>query len=333
MNDPQPKKPKLLDQVRAQARKRHLALSTENQYVRWIRRFILFHKKQHPKELNREHVERFLSHLAVEDNVASSTQNQALAALLFLYREVLELDFGWLQNVTRANRPKQLPVVLTSDEVAALFENLDGLPHLLASLLYGSGLRLKECLRLRIKDVNLERLELTVRDGKGQKDRITILARTVVPAIIAHIEKTRQEFERDKRQGFVGVYLPHALERKYPNASQEWGWQYVFPAPRPSRDPRTGIIRRHHLSERPLQEAVKRAIRLAGINKHASCHTLRHTFATQLLHSGTDIRTVQELLGHKDVRTTQIYTHVIGANRNAVRSPIDQIPKRKTREE
>lgn len=317
--------PRLLDLVRQKARTKHLELSTEKQYVRWIRRFILFNNKKHPLEMGRLHVERFLTHLAVDAHVASSTQNQALAALLFLYRDVLEKDFGWLQDVTRAKRPKRLPAVLSVEEVQRVLSQLSGTNRLLANLLYGGGLRLKEALRLRVKDLDLERCEVTVRDGKGQKDRVTIMPRRIIPELKAHLASVRKLHDRHLEAGTGGVYLPFALERKYPHAATEWAWQYVFPAPRPSWDPRSRSRRRHHVSERTLQNAVRDALRTAGVVKHAGCHTLRHSFATHLLATGTDIRTVQELLGHKDVRTTQIYTHVLVQNRMAVCSPADRL--------
>jgi integron integrase len=321
--DKQPNPPKLLDQVRHRLRLKHHAASTEKQYVSWIRRFILYHDKRHPRELGRKDIERFLTHLAVERNVASSTQNQALAALLFLYREVLEQPFEWLEDVVRAKKPKRLPVVFSKPEAEAVLLQLNGLNWIMAMLLYGSGLRLKECLRLRVKDLDFEQLEITVRDGKGAKDRVTILPRRVVTPLQEHLATVRQQHEIAIQSGYGGTYLPAALEQKYPRASLEWPWQYVFPAKHPSRDPRSGTYRRHHLGESVLQGAVKQAIARAKIQKHAGCHTFRHSFATQLLAAGTDIRTVQELLGHQDVRTTQIYTHVLGTNRAAVRSPAD----------
>ncbi len=268
-------------------------------------------------------VEAFLTHLAVNRNVAPATQNQALAAILFLYREVLALELPWLDGVTRATKPPRLPVVLTETEVRGLLAQLDGTHHLIASLLYGSGLRLMEAIRLRIKDVDFERLEITVRDGKGGKDRRTMLPTSLVEPMRQHLGRVRILHEQDLQSGLGPVYLPYALERKYPRAGYELGWQYFFPAASPSKDPRGGTVRRHHLGEQAFQRAKKSAVKRAGINKPASSHSLRHSFATHLLEKGYDIRTVQELLGHSDVRTTQIYTHVLNRGGNAVRSPLD----------
>lgn len=320
----QPGQPKLLDRVRARCRVRHLSLSTEHAYVGWIRRFILFHNKCHPLQMGAPEVSAFLTHLAVDGHVAASTQNQALSALLFLYREVLQQDFGWLNDVVRAKKPKRLPVVFTPNEAMAIIEQLQGVRWLMGLLLYGGGLRLSECLRLRVKDLDFERLQVTVREGKGDKDRITLLPEAVVEPLQEHLRHVRQEHERALREGYGGVELPYALARKYPHADREWGWQYVYPAAQPSIDPRSGARRRHHLHPSYLQKAVGTAIRKLGIQKHGGCHTFRHSFATHLLADGTDIRTVQELLGHQDVRTTQIYTHVLRQNGFAVKSPVDR---------
>lgn len=317
-------KPRLLDQVRQRCRLRHLALSTERTYVGWIVRYIMFHHKRHPLEMGAPEVTAFLTHLATEDHVAASKQNQALSALLFLYREVLERDFGWLDEVVRAKKPKRLPVVFTPEEAMGIIEELQGARWLMGMLLYGGGLRLMECLRLRVKDLDFEHLQLTVREGKGDKDRMTLLPEAAVEPLQRHLQHVREEHERALREGYAGVELPYALARKYPNLDREWGWQYVFPAPRASRDPRSGAWRRHHLDPSLLQKAVRAAIRKLGIKKHAGCHTFRHAFATHLLADGTDIRTVQELLGHEDVRTTQIYTHVLKMNGFAVKSPVDR---------
>lgn len=319
----QAEKPRLLDQVRQRCRVKHYSIRTEHSYVDWIRRFILFHSKRHPSELGAPEVEAFLTHLAVNRNVAASTQNQALAAILFLYKEVLAIDLPWLDGVTRAKKPARIPVVLTTDEVRMLLTQLDGVHHLLASVQYGSGLRLMEAVRLRVKDVDFQRLEITVRDGKGGKDRRTMLPQTLVEPLQAQLERVRVFHEQDLKSGVGPVYLPYALERKYPNAGRELGWQYMFPAAEPAIDPRSGIRRRHHLGEQAFQRAIKAAVRRSNINKPATSHTLRHSFATHLLESGYDIRTVQELLGHKDIRTTQIYTHVLNRGGNAVRSPLD----------
>lgn len=319
----QPAKPRLLDLVRERCRVKHYSIRTEKRYVDWIRRFILFHDKRHPEQMGAPEVEAFLTHLAVNGNVAASTQNQALAALLFLYREVLAIELPWLDGVTRAKKPPRLPVVLTETEVRAVLSQLDGVHHLIASLLYGSGLRLMEAIRLRIKDVDFERLEITVRQGKGAKDRRTMLPRTLISPLQAQLERVRFFHEQDLKNNIAPVYLPHALDRKYPNAGRELGWQYLFPASEPATDPRTAITRRHHFGEQAFQRAMKAAVRRANIVKPASSHTLRHSFATHLLENGYDIRTVQELLGHNDVRTTQIYTHVLNRGGNAVRSPLD----------
>lgn len=320
----QPGQPKLLDRVRERCRVRHLALSTERAYEGWIRRFVLFHNKRHPLQMGAPEVSAFLTHLAVDGHVAASTQNQALSALLFLYREVLEQDFGWLNDVVRAKKPKQLPVVFTPEEAMAVIEQLQGVRWLMGLQLYGGGLRLMECLRLRVKDLDFEHLQVTVREGKGAKDRITLLPAAIIAPLQQHLAHVEKEHERALREGYGGVDLPYALDRKYPHAEREWGWQYVYPAARPSVDPRSGIHRRQHLDPSYLQKAVNAAIRKLGIRKHAGCHTFRHSFATHLLINGTDIRTVQELLGHEDVRTTQIYTHVLRQNQFAVQSPVDR---------
>jgi integron integrase len=316
-------RPKLLDQARSIMRMQHKSLRTERAYVGWIRRFILFHGKRHPSELGACEVRAFLSHLATEGNVAASTQNQAFAALLFLYRYVVEQPLPRMEEVVRARRPKRLPVVLTQGEVQALLAELKGLPHVAASLLYGAGLRVLECVRLRVKDVEFAAGQIVVRDGKGQKDRVTMLPDQVREPLEFHLSRVRLLHEEDLRDGYGEVYLPGALARKYPQAAGSWVWQYVFPAARRSRDPRSGAVRRHHLSEALVQRAVRQAARKAGITKPASCHTLRHSFATHVLEAGYDIRTVQELLGHEDVRTTMIYTHVLNRGGLGVRSPLD----------
>ncbi len=316
-------KPKLLDQVRAVCRRKHYSLRTEEAYVRWTREYILFHQKRHPKELGEQQASQFLSHLAVKRDVASSTQNQALAALLFLYREVLEQPLPWLNNLTRAKKPERLPVVFTREEVRLVLANLCGVNWIMASLLYGSGLRLLECLRLRVKDIDFGYHQITVRDGKGGKDRVTVLPCRIEEPLQEHLRKVKAIHEQDLREGFGRVHLPFALETKSPAAATEWGWQYAFPASKRSVDPRSEEIRRHHLAETALQHAVKNAIRRAGITKPGSCHTLRHSFATHLLESGADIRTIQELLGHKDVKTTMIYTHVLKRGGQGVCSPMD----------
>ncbi len=316
--------PRLLDQVRGRIRRLGMSLRTEEAYVGWIRRFILANGKRHPLDMGAREVEAFLTRLATHGHVAASTQNQALSALLFLYREVLQQNLPWLENVRRAKRPKRLPVVLSRDEVARLLAELNGVNWLMASLLYGAGLRLMECIRLRVKDVDFARREITVRQGKGGKDRRTMLPAISVEALQGQLAEVRRVHERDLSAGFGEVWLPNALARKYPHAAREWGWQYAFPASMRSVDPRSGEIHRHHLDETVLQRAVKRAVQRAGIAKPATCHTLRHSFATHLLEAGQDIRTIQELLGHKDVATTQIYTHVLNRGGHGVLSPLDR---------
>jgi integron integrase len=316
---------KLLDRVRDRMRTMHYSIRTEDAYTHWIRRFILFHGKRHPQEMGAPELEAFLTHLAVVGHVAASTQNQALHAVLFLYRQVLGRPLEELGRFAPARRPERLPTVLSRDEVRAVLAYLDGTTWLMASLLYGSGLRLLECLRLRTKDVDFGQRHIIVRDGKGQKDRVTLLPQTLAAPLRRQIDRIRLLHQRDLDEGYGRVYLPHALAEKYPNADRQFGWQYLFPAARRSIDPRTGIVRRHHAAERPLQRAVGDAVRRAGIIKTASCHTLRHSFATHLLESGQDIRTVQELLGHHDVRTTMIYTHVLQTGPLGVRSPLDLV--------
>ncbi len=318
-----PAAPRLLDQLRDKIRVRHYSIRTEKAYVDWVRRFILFHGRRHPAELGPEDVERFLTHLAVQRNVASSTQNQAKSALLFLYREVLGADLPWLDGVESAKAPKRLPVVLTREEVEQVLARLSGTTALILRLIYGTGMRILECLRLRAKDVEFTRREIIVREGKGFKDRVTILPDVLAPTLQAHLERVRWLHERDLKAGYGEVHLPLALARKYPNAAREWPWQYVFPSARLSRDPRSGEVRRHHADPKAVQRAMQQALRDAGIAKHATPHTLRHSFATHLLDSGYDIRTVQELLGHADVSTTMIYTHVLNRGGRAVRSPLD----------
>ena len=315
--------PRLLDQVRELIRIKHYSIRTEQAYVQWIRRFIVFHGKRHPTAMGADEVTAFLSYLAVQRNVAASTQNHALNALLFLYRDVLKITLPWLNDVQRAKTPQRLPVVLTRDEVRALLAQLEGTAWLMTALTYGAGLRLLECLRLRVKDVEFHYRQLVVRDAKGQKDRITILPLNLIEPLRGHLVRVRSQHESDLRAGFGRVHLPFALAAKYPAADREWGWQYVFPASRRSIDPRSGSERRHHAHEDALQRAVRGAVRTAGIVKPASVHTLRHSFATHLLESGYDIRTVQELLGHSDVKTTMIYTHVLNRGGRAVTSPLD----------
>ena len=316
--------PKLLERVRQAARARHLSRRTEDAYVHFIKGFILFHGKRHPTEMGTEEIQAYLTHLAVRRNVAASTQNQAFSALLFLYRDVLHQELARIEGVTRARRPERLPVVFSRSEAAALLSHLHGVPFLVCSLLYGSGLRLMEALRLRVKDVDFQRRELTVRDGKGEKDRLTMLPDSVREPLAAHVAKVKAQHEEDVRRGCGAVWLPYALSRKYPNAARSWTWQYVFPSAQLSRAEEGGELRRHHISEATIQKAVKQALAAACVVKHGSCHTFRHSFATHLLEDGYDIRTVQELLGHKDVRTTMIYTHITSKNLRGVISPLDK---------
>jgi integron integrase len=316
-------KPKLFDRVRAVARVRHLSLRTEQAYSDWIRRYILFHRKRHPEEMGTEEIRQFLSHLAVDGNVSASTQNVALCALLFLYHDVLGVELPYVEGIQRAKRPARLPVVFTRAEATALLSHLSGTYRLIAGLLYGSGLRLTETLRLRVKDLDFEYVEILVRDGKGEKDRRTILPRPLIESLRQQLDRVRVLHEQDLREGFGEVYLPYALGRKYPRAAREWAWQYIFPSSKLSVDPRSGVTRRHHASADSVQREVKKAIKLARITKHGGCHTLRHSFATHLLEDGYDLRTIQELLGHSDVRTTQIYTHVLNKGGRGVRSPLE----------
>ena len=319
-----PRPPKLLDRVRQALRRKHYSYRTEQAYIQWIKRFILFHNKRHPKEMGAPEIEAFLTHLAVEEHVAASTQNQALSALLFLYREVLGQALDISINAVRAKKPKRLPTVLTREEVQRVLAQLSGVHLLMAQLLYGSGLRLMECLRLRVKDLDFEQRQIIVRDGKGQKDRITVLPERLIEPLHQHLQQVKRLHEQDLAHGYGAVYLPDALARKYPNAQREWLWQWVFPSPRLSVDPRSGVVRRHHVDPTSLQKAVRRAAQATGIHKRVTPHTLRHSFATHLLEAGYDIRTVQELLGHKDVKTTMIYTHVMNKGPYAVRSPLDR---------
>ena len=323
--NPSQNAPKLLDLLRDRLRLKHYSIRTETQYVQWVRRFILFHGKRHPQEMGAKEVEAFLTHLAVEGRVAAATQNQALSALLFLYRELLHINLPWLDEVVRAKRPARLPVVLTREEVQSVLGRTEGTYGLMLRLLYGTGMRLMECVRLRVKDVDFDRGEVLIRDGKGAKDRVTMLPASLVEPLQAQLGLRRQVYEDDWQKGMASVYLPDALERKYPNAAADWGWQYIFVAGGYSVDPRSGLERRHHMDEKLLQRAMKKAVLAAGLSKPATPHTLRHSFATHLLESGYDIRTVQELLGHKDVSTTMIYTHVLNKGGRGVTSPLDNL--------
>jgi len=316
-------RPRLLDAVRETIRRRHYSSRTEETYLHWIKRFILFSGRRHPRELGAAEVTAFLNYLVAERHVAAATQNQSLAALLFLYKEVLAQPLPWLEGIEHAKRPVRQPTVLTGVEARKLLTRLHGTKWLMASLLYGAGLRLRECLSLRIKDVDFGYRQIVVRDGKGGKDRITILPGPVIEPLQAHLVRVKALHERDIADGCGDVELPDAIARKYPRAPYEWGWKFVFPSYRRSVDPRTGAIRRHHLYENYLIRGVKQAAWAAGITKHVSCHTLRHSFATHLLENGYDIRTVQELLGHSDVSTTMIYTHVLNKGGRGVSSPLE----------
>ena len=315
--------PKLLDQVRDRVRRLGYAKRTELSYVGWIKRYILFHGKRHPKEMGKAEVEAFLSSLAVERNVAASTQNLALSAILFLYREVLETPLPWLQEVVRAKKPARLPTVLSRSEVQAVLAELSGTVGLMLRLLYGTGMRLMECTRLRVKDVDFALNQITVRDGKGGKERVTMLPQSLLEPLRLHLAQVKAQHSADLAAGFGVVWLPDALAVKYPNAPRAWGWQYVFPAAGLSVDPRSGERRRHHVDEKQLQRQIRKAAEIVGIAKPVTPHTLRHSFATHLLEGGYDIRTVQELLGHSDVSTTMIYTHVLNKGGRGVRSPLD----------
>lgn len=315
--------PKLLDRMRAEIRVRHYSIRTEETYLDWARRFILFHDKQHPKDLGANEVQAFLSYLALERNVASSTQNQAKSALLFLYREVLKVELPWLDEIVSAKNGKRLPVVLTPGEVRRLLNGMSGSMGLVASMLYGTGMRLLEGLRLRVKDIEFERREIVVREGKGNKDRVTVLPENLILPLQTHLQKIKALHERDLEAGFGEVYMPNALAIKFPQDARAWSWQFVFPSTVRSIDPRSGIERRHHVYEASVQRAVREAARVAEIHKPVTPHVLRHSFATHLLQAGYDIRTLQELLGHSSVETTMIYTHVLNKGGKGVRSPLD----------
>ncbi len=318
-------KPKLLDQLRDACRVRHYSIRTEDAYHDWARRFILFHGKRHPAEMGAVEINQFLTHLAVAGHVAASTQNQAFSAILFLYQKVMEADPGVIAGAIRAQRPKRLPVVMTRDEVRAVLGQMDGTNRLIGLLLYGSGVRLLECLRVRVKDLDFTLNQFTVREGKGDKDRRTMLPASMHRELTEHLQRVRLLHEDDVRKGFGEVYLPHALDRKYPNAAKEWKWQFVFPSSKLSVDPRGGKRRRHHAHEAAVSRAITTAVRASGVVKKASAHTFRHSFATHLLEGGADIRTVQELLGHADVSTTMIYTHVLNRGATGTKSPLDSL--------
>jgi len=306
-------------------RVKHRSLNTEKTYLGWLRSFYRYAKGRTPSELDSSHVQHFLTHLAVENNVSPSTQNQAFNALLFFYRYVLNKDLDDISHVVRAHRKRRIPVALTRREVLSLFERLDGTALLMARLIYGAGLRLQECLNLRVKDIDFETHLLTVKSGKGDKDRLTVLPKNLKPDLEHHLKEVRALFDLDRQNDMAGVFLPDALERKYPNAGKEWGWQWVFPSKSLSIDPRTRIVRRHHLYPTVLQQKIRGAARRANLTKHVTVHTLRHSFATHMLENGYDIRTIQDLLGHVSVQTTMIYTHVAVKNRLGVKSPLDSI--------
>lgn len=314
---------KILDQVRHEIRLRHYSRRTEDTYIDWIRRYILFHHNHHPRDMGVPEITQFLTHLAVDLNVAASTQNQALNALVFLYRQVLHQELEGRIDAIRAKKPQRLPTVLTREEVRSILKAIPPEQQLPVQLLYGSGLRRIECVRLRVKDIDFGQHQILVRNGKGMKDRVTVFPERLREPLREQLNMAKTLHERDLAEGYGTVYLPFALARKYPNANREWGWQYVFPSRKLSRDPRSGVTQRHHLDEGTLQKAVKKATRTAGIHKQAGCHTFRHSFATHLLETGYDIRTVQELLGHKDVSITMIYTHVMNKGAMAVKSPLD----------
>ncbi len=315
-------KPKLLDQVRNLMRMRHMSHKTERAYVGYARDYILFHKKRHPREMGSEEIRDYLTYLAVEKNVAASTQNVAFNALIFLYRQVLEIELPPILNVLRAKRPARLPSVFTKAEAQAVIAELEGTPRLVVALLYGAGVRLTEALKLRVKDIDFEKRQITVRNGKGEKDRMTILPETVIDNLLAHLKRVKALHEEDLRRGFGSVRLPYALAKKYPNADRSFDWTYVFPSTKISPSREDGVARRHCTADSTISTAVKKVVQKLHITKHVGCHSFRHSFATHLLEDLYDIRTVQELLGHKDVRTTQIYTHVM-QNKNFVRSPLD----------
>lgn len=317
--------PRLLERVRDVIRFHHYSIRTEEAYTSWIKRFIYYHKKRHPKDMGVNEIKEFLTYLAVQRKVSASTQNQAFNALLFLYKKVLEINLPKIDDVQRAKKTQHLPVVFTRDEIRALLAQFDGTKWLIYSLIYGCGFRIMECMRLRVKDIDFHYKQIFVRDAKGKKDRVTVLPEKLLESLHLHLDKVKFLHQQDLDNGYGRVYLPYALERKYPNAPKEWGWQYVFPSNNISTDPRSKIMRRHHIHEKNLQKQIKQAIRKAGIIKPGSLHTLRHSFATHMLEDGYDIRTVQELLGHKDIKTTQIYTHVLNRGAGGVRSPLERL--------
>ncbi len=318
-------KPKLLEQVGIEIQARHYSPRTEKTYIHWVKEYIFFHNKIHPNKLSEKDVNRFLSYLATDKHVSASTQNQALSAILFLYKHVLHRELGDFGNVIRAKRSKKIPVVFTNIEVRAIINHLENEKRLMVHLLYGSGLRLMECLRLRVKDVDFEKKQIIVRDGKGEKDRVTLLSEIIMPHLKRHLRNVKKLYQSDFEKGIGTTNIPYALERKYPNIAKEWHWAYVFPSTKHAADKQTGELKRHHLNESVLQRAVKKAIKLAKIEKHGGCHTFRHSFATHLLENGYDIRTIQELMGHKSLQTTMVYTHVMNNGPMGVKSPGDDL--------
>jgi integron integrase len=317
--------PKLLDLVRQRIRLKHYSIRTEEAYVGWIRQYILFHAKQHPRDMGKAEIEAFLNHLVLDRNVSAATQNQAKSSLLFLYKAVLNIALPWLDELESAKLPKRLPTVLSEEEVQSVLNAMSGVNQLMAGLMYGAGLRVLEVCRLRVKDVDFDMAQILVRDGKGARDRVTMLPQRLCAGLQQQLQRTAQLFSDDNRQQLAPVYLPNALAQKYPNARHEWAWQYLFPADKPSQDPRSGLFRRHHVGEQTVQRAVRAAALRAGLSNPVSPHTLRHSFATHLLQRGQDIPTVQELLGHRDVRTTMIYTHVLNRGGQGVISPLDRL--------
>lgn len=313
----------LLDQTRALMRMRHYSYKTEKIYIYWMKQYFYFHKLRHPKQMGATEVEAFLTHLAVKNSVSASTQNQALSALLFLYREVLKIDLPWLNGFTPAKKSSRVPVVLTKEEVDRILSRLSGTNWIIANLLYGAGLRLTEALRLRVKDLDFGYKQIIVRDGKGGKDRLTVMPEKLIEPLQKQLREAKTIHERDLKFGLGRVWMPFALAKKYPNAESEWKWQYVFPSKSLSLNPRAGKTGRHHLGESVIQKSFKQALQESGVEKFASPHTLRHSFATHLLQNGNDIRTIQDLLGHKEVTTTMIYTHVLKQNRLGIKSPVD----------
>jgi integron integrase len=315
-------KPKLLDEVRTQLRVNHYSKKTEEAYLNWIKRYIYFHNKTHPEKLDKSDIQKFLNHLTINNNVSSSTQNQALQGILFLYKNILKQDVGWIEEIKRSSRVKHLPVVFSKSEISRIFEHLSGTPKIIVSLLYGSGLRLSEALRLRIKDIDFDYKQIIVRDGKGEKDRHTVLPVSIINDLKKHLNKVFNLHKEDLKKGKGDTILPYALKKKYPNAGKDFYWQYAFPAEKYIRDENSGLSYRYHIHPSTIQRTVKTAIKKAGVNKQGSPHTFRHSFATHLLENGCDIRTIQELLGHQSIKTTMIYTHVL--NRGlGIKSPLD----------